>query len=416
MTDPLTRPPRKNPVVRTRRPTLPPAARSRTFHGMTRAAAEGRFQLQVCQACAAVQYPPRDACAHCLSDALAWSDVDCRGTLLAITTLHHSNDVYFRERLPWRIGTVQMQAGPSAIAHVHTDCRQGDAVRLEMKLDKSGNAVLVALPVAATPNFQDDPMMRELTNDIKFRRVLVTDGKSALGLAMIRALLETEVALVFVADPQPWKPSQAFDEAIRDPRVQVHAMEVTDTDSLQRVAAEIAGKVDVLINTADYLREGGLLGANPINTARDMFDVHCLGLLRLAQTFGGAMAGRAADGVNSASAWVNIFSVYALANQPAKGLWSAAQAGALSLSHCLRAELQQAGIRVMNIFTGPVDYEWEQTTPPPRVTPAALAAQALRGLSQGLEEVYVGDVANDVRLRLLDNAKALERELASGNG
>ena len=51
MTEPLARPRRKNPLRKTRTPLLPPGARSRTALGLTAAAAEGRFQLQVCEAC-----------------------------------------------------------------------------------------------------------------------------------------------------------------------------------------------------------------------------------------------------------------------------------------------------------------------------------------------------------------------------
>ena len=61
MTSPI-RPKRKNPILRTRMPTLPPGARSRVALGLTAAAAEGRFELQVCVDCGAVQYPPREAC------------------------------------------------------------------------------------------------------------------------------------------------------------------------------------------------------------------------------------------------------------------------------------------------------------------------------------------------------------------
>ena len=67
MTMPLMKPRRKNPVLRTRQMNLPPWARGRTALGMTAAAAEGRFELQVCKRCQAVQYPPRDACHRCLS-------------------------------------------------------------------------------------------------------------------------------------------------------------------------------------------------------------------------------------------------------------------------------------------------------------------------------------------------------------
>ena len=49
----------------------------------------------------------------------------------AETTIRTSTDVYFRERMPWRIGTVQLDAGPSIVAHLHGDLR---ARRIEAKV------------------------------------------------------------------------------------------------------------------------------------------------------------------------------------------------------------------------------------------------------------------------------------------
>ncbi|MGD9862983.1 MAG: Zn-ribbon domain-containing OB-fold protein, partial [Pseudodonghicola sp.] len=83
MTDPLLPPQKKNPQRRTVTPTRPPESRSRAALGLTAAAAEGRFALQTCADCGAVQYPPRDACSSCLSVALDWSDVSPMGTLIA---------------------------------------------------------------------------------------------------------------------------------------------------------------------------------------------------------------------------------------------------------------------------------------------------------------------------------------------
>ena len=47
MTEPLARPGRKDPLKKTRLPLNPQGARSRTAHGLTAAAAEGRFALQI---------------------------------------------------------------------------------------------------------------------------------------------------------------------------------------------------------------------------------------------------------------------------------------------------------------------------------------------------------------------------------
>ncbi|MDX3894567.1 SDR family NAD(P)-dependent oxidoreductase [Pusillimonas sp.] len=413
MTEPLSKPRKKDPIARTRRPTHPPASRSRRAQGLTAAAAQGRFDLQVCQACSAVQYPPREVCHACLSDQLRWQPVDPSGRLLATTTLHHSNDLYFRERLPWRVGTVQLDAGPSVVAHVHGDCQEGQAVRLSLKLDRSGQAVMIALPHKATPHMEDDKTLRETSCDPKFRRALVTDGKSAVGMAVVRALLDAGATMVFVGDPASWRKSAQFDALCTDPRVQVQALDVTDTDSVERVSRSIGGKVEILVNTALYERDGGLLYNRDLVKAQDSFNMNCVGLMRLAQHFGPGMAGRASDGVNSAVAWVNILSIYAHMSLPSQGIWSASQAAALSMSQCLRNEFRPSGIRVVNVFSGPIDYEWEQLTPPPRVAPAALARAIVGALKEGVEDVYVGDVAQEFRARLADNPKALERELGA---
>ncbi len=124
MTPPVLKPRRKNPVLRTRQINLPPAARSRVALGLTAAAAMGRFELQQCADCGAVSYPPREACPRCAGARLRWRQQSGAGVLLAGTTLHHSNDLFFRERLPWRLGLVKLDAGPTLMVHLHR-CRGG---------------------------------------------------------------------------------------------------------------------------------------------------------------------------------------------------------------------------------------------------------------------------------------------------
>ncbi|MGA1575380.1 MAG: Zn-ribbon domain-containing OB-fold protein, partial [Burkholderiaceae bacterium] len=96
MSMPMPPPKRKNPALRTRPMHPPPAARSRIGLGLTAAAARGELALQVCQACGAHQYPPRESCCRCPSTHLKWQAQSGLGQLLAITTLSHSNDLFFR--------------------------------------------------------------------------------------------------------------------------------------------------------------------------------------------------------------------------------------------------------------------------------------------------------------------------------
>ena len=414
MTQPLIRPQRKNPVLRTRLPTLPPGTRSRVALGLTAAAAEGRFALQVCRDCGAVQYPPREACQACLSVRLDWRAQDGAGELLADTVLHHSNDLFFRERLPWRLGLVRLDAGVAVVAHLHGDVPPAPArVRVTARLDRAGQAVLVALPEKETPHMADDRQLREFTCDPKFRKILVTDGKTAVGQALVKALAAAGADLIWVGHTEPWKKLAGFDQLAALPPVTLLPLDVTDSKSVREIAAEIGGKVDILVNTAEYHRTFGIGNRPGVETARAEMDVNYFGLLRLAQEFGPAMRSRGADGQSSAVAWVNLLSIYALANFPPHGTFSASKAAAHSLAQCLRAELRPAGVRVVNVFPGPIDDEWNQLLLPPKVAPEALARAVVQALRDGVEDVYPGDVAQEWLERWRENPKALERELSA---
>ena len=83
----------------------------------------------------------------------------------------------------------------------------------------------------------------------------------------------------------------------------------------------------------------------------------------------------------------------------------------LNASLSLRAELRAGGVRVVHIFSGPTEDDWFQPLPPPKVGHGQIASAVVDALRRGLEEVYVGDIAQDVRDRLELNPKALEREL-----
>jgi len=414
MTRELTRPKRKNPVLRTRLPALPPGARSRVALGLTAAAAEGRFALQVCRDCGAVQYPPREACHACLSVRLDWRAQDGAGELLADTVLHHSNDLFFRERLPWRLGLVWLDAGPAVVAHLHGDVPPAPArVRVTARLDRAGQAVVVALPDKETPHMADDRQLREFTCDPKFRKILVTDGKTAVGQALVKALAAAGADLIWVGHTEPWKRFAGFDELAALPQVTALPLDVTDSKSVREVAAEIGGKVDILVNNAEYHRTFGIGNRAGVETARSEMDVNYFGLLRLAQEFGPAMRARGADGQSSAVAWVNLLSIYALANFPPHGTFSASKAAAHSLAQCLRAEMRPAGVRVVNVFPGPIDDDWNQLLLPPKVAPEALARAVVQALRDGVEDVYPGDVAQEWLERWRENPKALERELSA---
>ena len=363
-------------MLRTRLPLLPPGGRSRAALGLTAAAALGRFELQVCAECGAVQYPPREVCHRCLSGTLRWREQSGLGELLSATVVHHSHDPVLPRARSLAAGSGAPRRGTYAWStHLHSGCGPAPSrVRVGARLDKSGQGVLLAFPLDEVPNMADDPELREMTCDPKFRKALVTDGKTGVGQALVRALIDAGADLVWVGYAEPWKhpagPRRARGPAAGGPRAA----------RLDRLAlgegkppAEIGGRVDILINTAEVHRAHGIASRSGVESARAEMDVNYFGLLRLAQEFGPVMRARGADGTSSATAWVNVLSIYALANYPPHGTFSASKAAALSLSQCLRAEMRPGGIRVINVFPGPIDDEWNQTLPPPKLSPAALA-------------------------------------------
>jgi len=410
-----TRPRRKNPILRTRLPTIPPAARSRVALGLTASAALGRFELQVCLACGAVQYPPREACHLCLSDRLEWRVQDGAGELLTDSVVHHSQELFFRERGPWRLGLVKLACGPSVVAHLHGNCPAAPArVRVSSTLDKAGQAVLVAFPEQETQTMTDDRQLREMTCDPRARKILVTDGKTAVGRAVVEQLAAAGAEIIWVGHAEPWKKFPGFDALRAIKQATLMPLDITDSQSVTELAGEIGGKVDIVVNTAEHHRNFGIEARSGLDAARAEMDVNYFGLLRLAQAFGPVLRSRGADGQANAVAWVNLLSIFALSNFPPHGTVSASKAAAYSLSQCLRAEMLPAGIRVINLFPGPIDDEWNQLILPPKLAPSALAAALVKALREGVEDVYPGDIAQDWLARWRDNPKVLERELAAG--
>jgi NAD(P)-dependent dehydrogenase (short-subunit alcohol dehydrogenase family)/uncharacterized OB-fold protein len=413
MTEPIERPKRKNPVLRTRLPTLPPGTRARVTLGLTEAAARGIFALQVCRDCGTVQYPPREACHNCLSDRLVWTPQDGRGELISETRIRHALELYFRERTPWRLGVVKLDVGPIVVVQVHGDIPPAPTrVRVQACLDKSDQAALFALPEKDTPHMAEDRQLREMTCDPKFRKVLVTDGKTQIGQAVVRALAEAGADLIWVGYAEPWKKFAGFDELKKIPQVTLVPLDLTDARSVKELSGEIGAKVDILINTAELHRAYGIGARYGTDVAKAEMEINYFGLLRLAQEFGPVMRSRGADGLNSAVAWVNLLSIFALSNYPQQGTFSASKAAAQSLAQCLRAEMRASGVRVINVYPGPVDDEWNQLILPPKLAPSALANAIVKALKDGVEDVYPGDVAQDWLARWRDNPKALERELA----
>jgi NAD(P)-dependent dehydrogenase (short-subunit alcohol dehydrogenase family)/uncharacterized OB-fold protein len=401
-------------------PVLPPRTRSRVALGLTSAAAVGRFELQECRVCHAVQYPPREVCHRCLSSSLDWKPQSGVGELISETRLLHSHHEFFRHRVPIRLGLVRLESGPTAVAYLHSSVGKAPArVKVAARLDKAGLGVLVAHTgesgTARSAGREDgkpeDRHLEEMSNDPRGRKVLVSDGTTALGAALIQRLVDAGAAVVWAGqgagaaatkddgDPPIEHRGARVEppaEFARAGAVQPLALNLASDESVIHAAGSIGSQVDIVINNADVM-----------GSAREQMEAHYFSLVRLSKAFGPPMR------VGGAMAWVNVLSMYALSSLPALEDFSASMAAAYSCSQSLRADLSSAGVRVVNIFPGPIEGARFSATPVPRLTAAALAGAIVASLQDGVEDVYPGDVAQEWFTRWRADPKVLEREIAS---
>jgi NAD(P)-dependent dehydrogenase (short-subunit alcohol dehydrogenase family) len=162
-------------------------------------------------------------------------------------------------------------------------------VHVGARLDRAGAAVLIGFPPEESEHMADDKMLREMTSDPKFRKILVTDGKTEVGQALVKALVKAGADIVWVGHAEPWKKLAGLDDITALTQVTLVPLDLTNGRSVTELAGEIGGKVDIV----DQQRRGaprfGIARAARHRRAKAEMDINYFGLLRLAQEFGPAL-------------------------------------------------------------------------------------------------------------------------------
>jgi len=393
---------KRDPLARRKHRHVPPGARSSALHAMSARAATGRFVLQSCTDCGAATYPPRDACPRCWG-SLVWKDQTRGAALLSETVIRTTTDLYFRNHLPWRMGKLALDAGPVAVAHLHADLLIGDRAEMHLVIDKGGNAALFALPAGRNADMQDR-QWREFVVPVKDRTVLVSDARSAIGRAIVGALHAAGARLVVAGMAPPARAADLADELLAQDGVQAVPLDLTDPVSIAEGLSKVGGPLDIVINSARFVRSGGVSHGGNLTDQRRAFELSAMGLSRLAQACAPILAARASG------AFVDILSANALAPDADFAAYSAVEAARHSLVQSFRHEMRNAGVRVLSILTGPTEDEDHQSIPPPKVTPTRIAKCVLAALEGGLEQSCVGDVATDALTRWMADPALYTRE------
>lgn len=236
----------------------------------------------------------------------------------------------------------------------------------------------------------------EIAREIAGKVALVTGAGRGIGRALVEALIEAGAAKVYAA-------TRGAPIAGTD-RIAPLTLDVTDPAAVAR-AAEIAADVDLLVNNAGVAVGGGPLGAPTLDGARREMETNYFGVLAMSRAFAPALARR------PGSAIVNLASILSHAPLPQVGTYAASKAAVLSLTQALRAELRPSGVHVMAVLPAFVDTDMARGVSLPKLSTEALAAEILRGLRAGEEDLYPGPAAA-LSQPFRDGLKAMERQFA----
>ncbi|AQT81592.1 short-chain dehydrogenase [Mycolicibacterium litorale] len=208
---------------------------------------------------------------------------------------------------------------------------------------------------------------------------VVTGGQRGLGKAIVDELLARGAAKVYSTSRRP--------ETSTDPRVTVVQADVTDPDSVAKLAA-LAGDATIVVNNAGLLGAESLLHSD-IDEVRSVFDTNVFGALRVTQAFAPALAR------NGRGTVVNIASV--LSWLPGSGAYGSSKAALWSATNSLRLELQPDGINVIGVYLAYTDTSMIAHLDVPKNDPAEVARQIVDGIESGAPEVLADDITRSAR-------------------
>lgn len=96
-----------------------------------RATKEHRLTYQRCASCGEIVFHPRRHCTGCLSTDLRWNDSAGHGCVYSYTVIRQHGHPYFRARLPYVVGFIDLDDGVRMLAEI--DAPPGD-VRIGLRV------------------------------------------------------------------------------------------------------------------------------------------------------------------------------------------------------------------------------------------------------------------------------------------
>ena len=238
---------------------------------------------------------------------------------------------------------------------------------------------------------------------IKGSIALVTGTNRGVGRATVKVLIEQGAAKVYATARDA---SKIADLAAAYPgKVEALALDITRPEQVSAVAARTKD-VNLLINNAGVNKTKGFIAADSIDHARAEMEANYFGALAMCRAFAPVLKG------NGGGAIVNVISVAGRVTIPMLGSYCASKWALFSLTQGVRAELAKQGTFVVSVNPGAIDTDMAKGMDMAKLDPADVARQSLKAVEDGVEDIYVGEMAQGTMQGLRVDEKALEKQLA----
>jgi len=234
----------------------------------------------------------------------------------------------------------------------------------------------------------------------KSKVVLITGASSGIG--------RTAAEQLAVRGHRVFGTTRGASRSADDHGIEMLRLDLRDDAAAMSCVNEVvlrAGRIDVLVNNAGYALFGAVEETSP-DEARELFDIHVFGALRMIRAVLPAMRGQRAGLI------VNMSSVLGFLPAPFMGLYAAAKHGLEGLSESLDHEVREYGVRVVVIepdFTSTRFGDHTLRTQQRIAAYAANEASAQAALSANLEKASgPADVAEQI-VRAIEGTHRMRR-------
>lgn len=232
------------------------------------------------------------------------------------------------------------------------------------------------------------------------KTILITGANRGIGKALVETALKHGAKKIY-ATARNISELPDFGDA----RVVPVSLDITDRTQVKKVADQ-ATDVEVLINNAGALAFASVIEGPMEMLMRDM-EVNYFGTLSVTRAFAPVIA------ANGGGAIASISSIVGLASMAGIGGYCASKAALFSAIQASRAELKAKNIRVHGIFPGPIDTDMARPMEIPKNSPAETAENILRGIAQGVEDIFPDPMSAQMGQLWASNPKEIERMFAA---